>query len=252
MNPLSVIITTFNEAHNIAAVLETVKWADEIMIVDSFSTDQTIEIAKTYTDRIVQREYSGPADQKNWAIPQAQHDWILILDADERIPVALQAEIKATLNQDIAFDAFEISRQNYFMEQKIKYSGWQGDKVIRLIRKDKCRYDDKQVHEEIERKGIRVGTLKNKMDHFTFKDLDHFLDKQRRYAEWSARDHLEKTSNPGFYHFFIKPLFRFFKHYILKGGVLDGKVGFIICVIMAWGVFLRYAKIKEINKNALS
>lgn len=248
MQALSVIITTFNESHNIRAVLESVRWADEIMIVDSFSSDDTVQIAKTYTDFVVQRRYTGPADQKNWAIPQVKNDWILLLDADERVTPELKHEIQGWLNKDsIPFDAFWIGRQNYFMGKKIRYSGWQGDAVIRFFRRDTCRYNDKQVHEEIMTEGIRVGRLKAKMDHFTFVDSNHFLDKMRRYADWSAKDYLSKTPKVTYFHLFFKPLFRFFKHFIFQKGFLDGKTGLIVSAIMAWGVFLRYVKIKELR-----
>ena len=246
MKKLSVIIPTFNESDNIRGVLESVNWADEIMVVDSFSTDDTLEIAKAYTDFTVQRKYTGPADQKNWAIPQVSHEWILLLDADERVTPALKEEIQGWLQKDeIPFDAFWIGRQNHFMGKKIRYSGWQGDAVVRFFRRDVCRYNNKQVHEEIITEGIRVSRLKAKMEHYTFKSTDHFLAKMQRYADWSAQDHLAKTPKVTYFHLFFKPFFRFLKHFVFQKGFLDGKVGLIISVIMAWGVFLRYVKIKE-------
>lgn len=250
MHQLSVIITTYNEEHNIEAVLESVKWADEIMVVDSYSTDQTVELAKRYTSNILQRPYTGPADQKNWAIVRAKYEWVLLLDADERVRPKLKTEIQDLLaEQTIPYDAFQIKRQNFFMNKKIRFSGWRGDKVIRLIRRDVCRYNDKQVHEEIDSQGIRLAQMVYKLDHFTFRNLDHFLDKMRRYADWSARDHLPKTRRVGWFHLWIKPSVRFCKHFFAQLGILDGKVGLIISVIMAWGVFLRYVKIKEIRSQ---
>ena len=252
MSPLSVIVTTFNEAANIAACLESVKWADEIIVVDSFSTDETVAISQQYTSNILQRKYSGPSDQKNWAIPQAQHDWVLILDADERACDGLKNEITTLLQQEVLKDAYWIPRQSFFMGKKIRYSGWQGDAVIRLIQKNKCRYNDQQVHEEIITDGIKVGRLNNKLQHYTYKNLQHYLAKTERYAEWSAQDHLKKTPRVTLYHLWLKPLFRFIKHYFFQLGFLDGKVGFIISAIMAWGVFLRYAKIQEKHKDTIS
>lgn len=243
MRKLSVIIPTFNEEDNILEVLNTVRWANEWIVVDNFSADRTAELAKTFGATVYERKYTGPADQKNWAIPQATHEWILLLDADERVTPELALEIRHWLEQqtEIPYDAFWIGRQNHFMGRKIRFSGWQNDAVVRLIRRDVCRYDNKQVHEEIDTAHIQVSRLKAKMDHFTFKSLDHFLEKMQRYARWSAQDHAGKTKAIGLYHLCLKPLFRFFKHYILKGGILDGATGFIISVIMAWGVFLRYA-----------
>jgi glycosyltransferase involved in cell wall biosynthesis len=244
MQKISVIITTFNESEHLQGVLKSVQWADEVMVVDSFSTDETVELAKQFPVKILQRKYVSPANQKNWAIPQATHDRILILDADERVTPELKKEIIALLQKPIQKDAYWIPRQSFFMGKKVRYSGWQGDAVIRLIHK-KCRYDNVQVHEEIMTAGINVGRLKNKLEHYTYKDLDHFLAKMQRYSDWSAQDHFEKTPSVTFFHLYFKPLFRFIKHYFIQLGFLDGKVGFIISVIMAWGVFLRYVKIQE-------
>lgn len=247
MHPISVIITTYQEADNIRGVLDSVAhWADDILVVDSFSTDGTAAIAEGYPVRVLQRAYTGPADQKNWAIPQADHEWILLLDADERATPALKAEIDTWRQQpDIPFDAFWIGRDNHFMGQPVRYSGWQNDAVVRFFRRGPCRYDLKQVHEEIDTQGLRVGRLTAKMQHFTFKSSTHFLDKMDRYAAWSAQDHSAKTPRITAFHLFLKPTFRFFRHFVLKKGFLDGHVGFIVSVIMAWGVFLRYVKLKE-------
>jgi len=249
---VSVIITTFNEESHIQGVLESARWADEIIVVDSFSTDRTVELAKAFGAKVLTRRYVSPAEQKNWAIGQAENEWVLILDADERVTASLKMEIELLLQGEIEQDAFWIYRQNYFMNQRIRFSGWQGDKVIRLIRKDICRYNDLEVHEEIMTENIRVGKLKNKLEHFTFKDVDHFVNKMQRYSTGSAVDYLSKTKRVTGFHLVVKPAFRFFKHYILKGGVLDGKVGFVISVIMAWGVFLRYLKIREMNRGSLA
>lgn len=242
LHPLSVLITTNNEADHIGACLDSVSWAEERIVVDSFSTDQTVEIAKGKGAIVHLRQYEGPSDQKNWGISQASNEWVLILDADERIPLALKAKIQNILAQKtIEQDAFWIDRQNYFLGQKIKYSGWQNDKVVRLVRKSKCRYNERQVHEEIMTEGLQMGHLHEKMDHFTYKSMQHFLQKMDRYAQWSAQDHSAKTAKIGYFQLYFKPLYRFVQHYFLKLGFLDGKAGFIISIIMAWGVFLRYA-----------
>lgn len=245
---LSVIITTFNEEANIARCIESVQeLADDILIVDSFSTDDTVKIARTYQVRIEQRAYKGPADQKNWAIPQAQHEWILLLDADEVATPSLRSEIQSMLNAPSgpSADVYWIGRDNFFLGQQVRFSGWQGDQVVRFFHRDRGRYDDVQVHEEIITNGLQVGKLKGRLQHYTFRSLEHYLDKTRRYARWSAQDHAAKTPQVGYFHLLLKPLFRFFKHFVLQQGFRDGKVGFIISVIMAWGVFLRYSYLKE-------
>lgn len=250
MQPLSVIITTYNESTNIREAIGTVKWADEIIVVDSYSTDGTPDIAEKLGAKVYERSYSGPADQKNWAIPKARNEWVLLLDADERLTDKLTAEIRAVIESpDEQKDCYWIPRQNFFLGKKVNYSGWRGDEVIRLVRRDVCRYDEKQVHEEIETKGLRVGKLKHKLLHYTFKDSGQYLDKIRRYGEWSALDHFEKTPRVTYYHLFIKPLYRFFKHFVIQRGFLDGRVGFIVSTIMAWGVFLRYLRIIELRKR---
>lgn len=244
--PLSVIITTFNEEENVGRALASVAWADDILVVDSFSTDETVAIAESCGARVLQRAYEGPTDQKNWAIPQAQHEWILLLDADEEVTEALHTEVEQWLMKDtIPFDAAWIGRNNFFFGQPIRYSGWQNDRVVRFFHRDKARYEEVQVHEEIDTTELEVVQLKERLNHYTYRDLDHFLDKMRRYATWSAQDHAARTPKVTLFHLWIKPVFRFFKHYIAKQGFRDGQAGFIVSVIMAWGVFLRYAKLKE-------
>lgn len=251
---LSVIITTYNEAGNIARCLESIlDIASDILVVDSFSTDKTVEIARRYPVRILERKYLGPADQKNWAIPQARHQWILLLDADEVATPELCAEIKTMLAADQApvADAYWIGRNNYFLGQPIRYSGWQGDQVIRFFHREQARYNELQVHEEIVTEGITVATLSGRLDHYTFRSLDHYLDKTRRYARWSAQDHSRRTARVGYFHLLGKPLFRFFKHYLIQQGFRDGKVGLMVSAIMAWGVFLRYAFLLEQQRGGI-
>jgi glycosyltransferase involved in cell wall biosynthesis len=268
--PITVIFTTYNEAPNIQSALESVAtWASEILVVDSFSTDGTVEIIEKFGGiQLLQRAYFGPADQKNWAIPQAKNEWILLMDADERATPFMRDEIaeilrgpselriknyeltsdtKSELNalNSNLFDGYWIGFTHFFMGKKVRFSGWQNDKTIRLIRRDKCRYNANRVHEEIITDGLKIGRLTTKFDHYTFRDIEHFVQKQQRYAAWSAIDHDKKTGTITAFHFVIKPFFRFFKHYFLKLGFLDGKVGFIIAAVAAWSVFLRYVKIVE-------
>jgi glycosyltransferase involved in cell wall biosynthesis len=251
MPNISVIITTFNEEINIAAALNTVvEWVDDIIVVDSYSTDKTVDIINTYPQvRLMHRAYHGPSDQKNWAIPQAKNEWILLMDADERVTPELRAEIEWQLRGGgNGFDAFWIGFSHFFMGKQVRYSGWQNDKTIRLIRRDKCRYNTFRVHEEIVTEGVRVGFLKHKFLHYTYRDIRHFIAKQERYAAWSAEDYDKKTGKITYFHLFLKPIFRFFKHFILKKGFLDGKIGFIISVVAAWSVFLRYVNMMK-NRN---
>lgn len=243
MEKLTAIIPAQNEEHNIEAVLKSVKFADEIMVVDAFSTDKTVEIAKQYTDLVLQREFDYPAAQKNWAIPQAGNEWILLVDADERVTDELREEILQILkNPPQEFVAYWIYRTNYFMGELVRFSGWQNDKVIRLFRKSKCRYGDQMVHEEIAADG-KVGFLKNKLIHNTYTTFDNYIAKLNRYATWQAVDYDKKTGVLTPYHFALKPWVRFVKHYFVKQGFRDGVVGFVIAFLSAYAVLNRYIKL---------
>ncbi len=243
---ITVLIPVLNEEKNLTELLPLLAWADEIIVVDSFSTDLTAQICQQHKVRFLQRIYDTPAAQKNWAIAQCAHRWILILDADERPKPALIQEITDVLNQKNSnnINAYWIYRENYFLNQKINYSGWHKDKVVRLIDKN-CRYNANQVHEEIETKGLKVAFLQHKIEHYTYVSLDHFIDKLQRYATWAAQDYASKTAKIGVWQLYFKPVFRFFKHYIFQKGFLDGRAGLIIAFLMAFGVFLRYAKLYE-------
>ena len=249
MRKVTAIIPTFNEAHNIRSAIESVLWADEIIVVDSFSEDNTPQIAKSFSRvNFVQHEYVNSATQKNWIIPQAKNEWIFILDADERVDEKLKKEIERVLSQkEISESAFWVKRQNYFLGKKLNFI-WKGDAVVRLFKRDENKYEDKAVHAEIISSGI-IGQLKNVIRHHSFKDLNHFEDKMRRYAIWSAKDFDQKTGNIGFYHLTIKPSFRFFKHYILQLGILDGSAGYTISRLMAKGVKDRYILLKKMREE---
>ena len=245
---ITAIIPTFNEEHNIRAVIESVLFCDEIMIVDSFSTDNTLKIAQEYTDFIIQRKYEYSASQKNWAIPQASNNWILLVDADERVTPELQEEIIAIQKTHPEEAGFWIYRKNYFMGRLMKHSGLNTDKVIRLFRKDACHYEDKHVHAEIVTNG-KVGVLKHKLIHNTYITLDKHLEKKNRYAWWSAKDHIYKGTSVNLFHVFIKPTWRFLKHYIVQLGFLDGIPGLAYAYIESYGVLTRYLKIWLLKKG---
>lgn len=249
MHKVTAIITCYNEEQHIGAALQSVSWCDEIVVVDSFSKDATPEIVAKYNTRFLQHAYESPAKQKNWAISQAANSWILILDADERVTAELQKEIEEVLAQNtIPCDAYWIYRRNHFMGKEIKYSGWQRDKVIRLFNKENCRYADVEVHEEIETTG-KIGKLHNKLLHYTYSSMAQYLVKWNRYSGMSAIDHSRKTTRITAYHLMIKPAFRFFKHYIIDLGFLDGYPGFVISKLAAQGVFFRYLKMYDLQKK---
>lgn len=243
MHKLTAIIPTGNEIHNIEAVIASVNFADEILVVDSLSTDGTFEKAQVIASKVIQREYEYSASQKNWAIPQAQHEWILLVDADERVTQELKEEIIQILKQQEIKDVgFWIGRINHFMGQRVNYSGWRNDRVIRLFKRDYCKYQDKHVHEEIIADGT-IGKLKNKLYHNTYITFDKYMEKMNRYATWQAKDYDKKTGKLTSYHFIIKPFWGFFKHYIIQSGFRDGFVGLTIGYIQGYVVFMRYVKL---------
>lgn len=250
MIKITAIVPTFNEEHNIEEVLKSVSFADELMVVDSFSTDKTVELAKKYTNFIIQREYNYSASQKNWAIPQANNEWILLIDADERVPYALKSEIieKLKNNNLDNVDAFWIKRENYFMGKRIRFSGKRNDKVIRLFRKSRCKYEDKYVHANIETTG-NIKFLKNKFTHNTYVSFDNYIEKLNRYSKLQARDYDKITGNLTLYHFALKPMWSFFKHYIYQGGFRDGLPGLVISYLYGYSVFTRYVKLWLLRKD---
>jgi len=246
---ITAIIPTFNEEENIEAAIKSVLWADEIIIIDSFSTDSTQAIATSYKANFIQHQYTNSAAQKNWIIPQAKHEWIFLLDADEYAPDALIDEVKTIVEKGSEIAGFWIRRKNFFMGKKVNYSGWQNDKVIRLFKRDLCKYENKNVHAEILAEGA-IGQLKHEIIHNTYKGLGHFINKISWYSTWKAYDKIEKGASTNlFFNAVIKPVYRFIYHYFLRLGILDGKVGFIISSLNAYDVYLRGIKIWRIKNG---
>ena len=208
---------------------------------DSFSKDKTVEIVKSFPQvRLLEHEYEHSAAQKNWTIPQAAHPWIFLLDADERPTPELVDEIKGVLRDGSSFSAFWIYRRNHFMGKRINYSGWQSDKVIRLFKRDECKYQNKHVHAEVETTG-RISILTQKLIHYTYKDLNSYLKKADRYTTWGAQDRFEKFQKSGkrigLGYLFFRPFGRFLRHYFLRLGFLDGTHGFVVSALAAYNVF---------------
>ncbi|WP_114491921.1 glycosyltransferase family 2 protein [Candidatus Ulvibacter alkanivorans] len=250
MEKLTAIIPVGNEIHNIEAVIASVDFADEILVVDSYTTDGTFEIAEKMATRVVRRTFDYPAAQKNWTIPQAKHEWILLLDADERVTPELKEEVIEVLKNPPTDGtvAYWIGRKNHFMGQRVHYSGWRNDSVIRLFKRDACRYEDKYVHEEIIAKG-KVGKLRSKLYHNTYISFDNYIQKMNKYASWQAKDYDKKTGRLTAYHFVIKPFWGFFKHYFVQSGFRDGVVGLTIGYIQGYVVFMRYVKLWLLRKG---
>lgn len=239
---ITAIIPTLNEAIHIEEAIKSVCFADEIIVIDSFSTDDTTAIAQKLGVKIIQREFDDFSSQKNFAIAQAKHDWIFIIDADEKITSELRQELNTLFEQKPTKEAYWFYRINYFMGRQIRFSGWKNDKVIRFFNKKKCKYNGKLVHEEIDVNG-ETGFIKSKLIHYPYKYFDHYVNKLNKYAWLQAKMLLQENESANAFHFVIKPLFRFINHYILKLGFLDGYPGFVIAVLQSYGVFTRYVKL---------
>ncbi len=243
-NPISVIVTTWNNEGKIRACIESVSWADEVLAVDSFSIDRTVEICRELGCRILQHPYESYSAQNDWAIGQAQHSWVLIWDSDEICPLELRDEILEELKQPRCA-GYTIRRKSQFFGRWIHYSGWQKDCPVRLFLKDKGRFEIRQVHPKVVVDGP-VGQFKNALLHHTFENLDVWIERFHRYALWSAYNAHERGERPTLFNLSLRPLWRFFRAYVLKRGFLDGKQGFMIAMFSMFSVFMRYLYLHEI------
>ena len=248
--PVTAIIPAGNEAHQIREAIETLLWADEILVVvDAAATDDTARIAAESNPkvRVLVHEYGYSAAQKNWAIPRAAHPWIFLLDADERVTPPLAREVQDLLAEGPPKDAYWIRRRNLFFGRVMRFGGWQTDKVIRLFRRE-CRYQDRRVHAEIEGYGS-VGFLKHGLLHDTFRSWEDYQYKMDRYATWGAEQDFKDGKRSGFVFVVLRPMFRFLKQYVIRLGFLDGIPGAIGVYLAVYGVFLKYAKLWELQRR---
>ena len=245
---LSAIIPTFNEEENLRECLESVRWADEVLVVDSFSQDRTVEIARELGARVLQHEYVNSAAQKNWAIPLAVHPWVLIVDADERVTLDLRDEIRELLTVEPPFDGYWIRRANHFLGRRMGHCGWETDRVIRLFRRDVARYQDREVHAEIELPG-RAPVLRNPLLHYSFRSFRQYWRKMEVYSDWGASQLRREGRYAGWVSIALRPPIRFLKMYVVRLGFLDGIHGLVLCCLAAFTVFLKYAKLWELRRE---
>jgi glycosyltransferase involved in cell wall biosynthesis len=238
---VSAIVTTLNEEQNIAECIESLLWCDEILIVDSFSTDRTAEICRSFDKvRFYQRTYYGSAAQKNWAMDQVESDWILIFDADERCTPALQKEIQDLVARGPEHDAYTIRRRVYFMNRVIRFSGWQHDRVVRLVRRGTARYPNRRVHADMITRGP-APELKNPMTHYMADSLDEYARRIEKYSFWGAAQNWREKRKSGFSEIFGRSVWRFLRTYIFQLGILDGMHGLVFCMLQSYGTYLKWA-----------
>ncbi|QDU54205.1 glycosyltransferase family 2 protein [Aeoliella mucimassa] len=248
---LTVLIPCKNERMNIRPCIESVQSiADEVLVADSGSTDDTLAIVRSIDGcRLIEREYVCSADFKNWAIPQAAHEWVLIVDADERVTPKLAKEIRRIVDgaDDATKDAYWIGRDNHYLGHPIKRCGWNNDGVVRLVRRDACRYTDRWVHAEIDAPAERVGRLQGRFVHYTTWDSDHYSRKMVRYAEWGARNYHQAGKHPNLLKLALAAPVRFLQLYLLRGGFLDGIPGLQVCMHSAYYSYQKQAKLWEMH-----
>jgi glycosyltransferase involved in cell wall biosynthesis len=247
MTKITAIIPTLNEEIHIADAIKSVSFADEIIVIDSFSTDKTIEIAEKLNVKIIKRKFDDFSSQKNFAIDQASYDWIYILDADERVTPEVKKEILLAVKDPKDFVGFYVRRTFYYCGRKVNYSGFQRDKVIRLFLKENCRYHG-LVHETILTNG-ELGFFKHKIDHFSYRSYDHYISKLNHYATLRAKELHQQGKKVNLFHILIKPPARFFIHYVIRFGFLDGFTGFLVAKNQAYSVLTRYIKLWSLNNK---
>jgi len=249
METLTVIVLTLNEDRNIAECLESIRWADRIIVVDSGSTDRTAEIAGRFTPDIITVSWRGYGAARNAGLERSATDWILWLDADERVPPALAGEIRGILAADNAAVAgYQVARRAYFCGKWIRHCGWYPSRVTRLFRRGKGRFSETNVHEQLVLDGA-VRVLQNDLLHFTDPDLQHYFAKFNTYTSLAARDMRAAGRKFHLADIILRPAFQFLKMYVVRLGFLDGIHGFILCTASSAYVFTKYAKLWELTRN---
>ena len=231
---ISVIIIAKNEAASIARCLESVSWAGEVIVLDSGSTDDTVAICRRHTQHVYETDWPGFGPQKNRALQRASGEWVLSLDADEWVTPQLRDEILNAVSQPEEATAFRLPRLSSFCGRFMRHSGWWPDYVIRLFRRGAARFSDDAVHEQVIADG-KTGTLRNPIMHETFVDLDELLVKMNNYSSLAAREMHERKRKTGLSGAVLRGIWAFFRTYVLRGGFLDGREGFMLAVATAEG-----------------
>lgn len=240
--PVSVAIITKNEENNIRDALESVKDFKEIVVVDAFSTDNTLNICKQYTDKVYQIQWQGFAKQKQLAIDKTTLDWVLVLDADERVTEDLKSEITQKI-ENTDYSGFFIPRKNFFLGKWIRHCGWWPDYTLRLFKKEKGKMQTRQVHEKVVIDG-KAGYMKNPLLHYTYRSLEDFVSKMQIYSTLSAEEITKRGLGRStiFFKMLFSPFFTFLKIFFFRFGFLDGVRGFMLAALYSFYSFIKYAK----------
>lgn len=244
---LSVVVVTRNESANIRAALESVRWADEIVVVDSGSTDETVRIAREIADLVTTRGWTGYGAQKNHAAALAAHDWVLSLDADERVSPALALEIRALLRREPAARGYRIPRVTRYLGRWIRSTDWHPDLQLRLYDRRSAHWNDRLVHESVTVDGS-VGRLQGELEHYAYRDVSHHLQTIDRYTTLAARQMLREGRRAGWIDLASRPPAAFLRNYVVRRGVRDGTQGLIVSILNAGYVFLKFVKLWELQR----
>lgn len=244
---ISVIIITLNEEDQIRPCLESVKWADEVVVCDSGSTDKTLEVCREYTDRAYVDEWQGFGAQKNLCLDRASHPWVLSLDADERVTPPLRAAIERVLEDEGALDGYYIPRKNFFLGHWIRHCGWYPDYVLRLFRREKGGFTERAVHETVKVHG-KVGYLEEPLEHYTYRSISDYLERMDRYSSLAAGELYRGGRKAGPLDLLLRPPFTFLRMYLLQGGFLEGWRGLLLAGLYACYTFAKYTKLWEMER----
>lgn len=243
---LSLVVITLDEEDTIESCIESVRGAGEVVVVDSFSTDRTVEKARALGAAVYQREFVSNSDQKNWALERVTRPWVLILDADERLTAELREEIAGRIARPDA-DGYWIRRRTEFLGVPIRHCGWERDRVLRLLRRGRGRYPERAVHERLALQG-KAGRLAGTIEHRPYRDLDDYVERMRRYSLRGALE-LGRRGARWFPGIILRPCARFLRMYVLRLGFLDGAAGLVLCLLASAGVLLKYAYLRELGRR---
>lgn len=247
--PLSVTIITLDEAGHIGAAIDSVSWADEVVVVDAGSRDETVRLAQARGARVESRTWSGWSDQKNFAAALATHDWILSIDADERVTPELGSEIRALMHGDPPLRGYRMPRVTFHLGRWIRTTDFYPDYQTRLYDRRVARWRNRPVHESVAVDGP-VGRLTHELQHYSFRDLADQIARIDRYTTIAARDLHEHGRRARTVDLLLHPSAAFLRNYVLRRGVLDGIPGLTISLVNAWGVWLKYAKLWELERRS--
>jgi glycosyltransferase involved in cell wall biosynthesis len=246
MQPISATLIVFNEERNIVEALESISWADEIVVVDSGSGDDTLAICRKFTDRILHRDWTGYADQKNYAVENARNDWIFSLDADERPSPELSLEIQNLARKGFRKSGFKIPRVAFFLGRWIKHGEWYPDCQLRLFDRRHGKWEGGRIHESV-KLDEKPGLLKGEIYHYTYRSLSDYLRRLEIYSTLAACDYQQQGKTISPIRLLGNPIAAFVKSYIVKRGFLDGTPGLAVAITSAISVFFKYAKLYELQ-----